>query len=81
MVNALLFYYQQIEHQKLLNSLPRPKLKRNSRSVDYGRMPHDFSSRQSKTQVAIIGYGAGLRVSEIVTLNGETFYSQSINTY
>jgi hypothetical protein len=62
MVNALLFYHQQIEHQKVLNlKLPRPKFEKKLRSVDYGRMPHDFRAVDNPKHklLLLIGYGAG----------------------
>jgi len=72
MVNALLFYYQQIEHQKGFElKLPRPKSEKKLPSVltmeECLQIFRAVDNPKHKL-LLLIGYGAGLRVSEIVTL-------------
>jgi site-specific recombinase XerD len=72
MVNALLFYYQQIEHQKGFElKLPRPKFEKKLPSVltmEECLMIFRAVNNPKHKLLLLIGYGAGLRVSEIVTL-------------
>lgn len=72
MVNALLFYYQQIEHQKGFDlKLPRPKSEKKLPSVlNMEECLQIFRAVDNPKHklLLLIGYGAGLRVSEIVTL-------------
>ncbi|NRT16938.1 site-specific recombinase XerD [Flavobacterium sp. 28A] len=72
MVNALLFYYQQIDHQKGFDlKLPRPKSEKKLPSVltmeECLEIFRAVDNPKHKL-LLLIGYGAGLRVSEIVTL-------------
>ncbi|MBC5838767.1 tyrosine-type recombinase/integrase [Flavobacterium muglaense] len=72
MVNALLFYYQQIEHQKGFElKLPRPKTEKKLPAVltmeECLEIFRAVDNPKHKL-LLLIGYGAGLRVSEIVTL-------------
>ncbi|MEZ7507156.1 tyrosine-type recombinase/integrase [Flavobacterium sp. Arc2] len=72
MVNALLFYYQQIEHQKGFElKLPRPKTEKKLPAVltmeECLQLFRAVDNPKHKL-LLLIGYGAGLRVSEIVTL-------------
>ncbi|CAM3104068.1 tyrosine-type recombinase/integrase [Flavobacterium frigoris] len=72
MVNALLFYYQQIEHQKGFElNIPRPKKEKKLPSVltmeECLQIFRAVDNPKHKL-LLLIGYGAGLRVSEIVTL-------------
>ena len=72
MVNALLFYYQQIEHQKGFElKLPRPKFEKKLPVVltmeECLEIFRAVDNPKHKL-LLLIGYGAGLRVSEIVTL-------------
>jgi site-specific recombinase XerD len=72
MVNALLFYYQQIEHQKGFElKLPRPKKEKKLPAVltmeECAQIFRSVDNPKHKL-LLLIGYGAGLRVSEIVTL-------------
>jgi site-specific recombinase XerD len=72
MVNSLLFYYQQIEHHKDFElKLPRPKKENKLPSVltmeECLQIFRAVDNPKHKL-LLLIGYGAGLRVSEIVTL-------------
>jgi site-specific recombinase XerD len=72
MVNALLFYYQQIEHEKGFElNLPRPKNEKKLPTVltmeECLQIFRAVDNPKHKL-LLLIGYGAGLRVSEIVTL-------------
>ncbi|WP_369753649.1 tyrosine-type recombinase/integrase [Flavobacterium sp. WC2409] len=72
MVNALLFYYQQIEHQKGFElKIPRPKSEKKLPAVltmeECLQIFRAVDNPKHKL-LLLIGYGAGLRVSEIVTL-------------
>jgi site-specific recombinase XerD len=72
MVNAPLFYYQQIEHQKGFELiLPRPKKEKKLPSIltieECLQIFRAVDNPKHKL-ILLIGYGAGLRVSEIVTL-------------
>jgi site-specific recombinase XerD len=72
MVNALLFYYQQIDQQKGFElKLPRPKSEKKLPSVltmeECLQIFRSVNNPKHKL-LLLIGYGAGLRVSEIVTL-------------
>ena len=72
MVNALLFYYQQIEHQKGFElKLPRPKTEKKLPAVltmEECLQIFRVVDNPKHKLLLLIGYGAGLRVSEIVTL-------------
>lgn len=72
MVNALLFYYQQVLHIPGYElKLPRPKKEKKLPSVltmDECLQIFRVVDNPKHKLLLLIGYGAGLRVSEIVTL-------------
>lgn len=72
MVNALLFYYQQVAGMKAFElTLPRPKKEKKLPSVltmDECLQIFRVVDNPKHKLLLLIGYGAGLRVSEIVNL-------------
>ncbi len=72
-MNALKFYYEQVLHrQKMFFEIPRPKkpllLPKVLSKEEIARIIKAISNLKHKTMI-MLGYGCGLRVSEITALN------------